>query len=394
MQVFIVEKNHAGQRLDKFLHKYLPEASGSFIYKMLRKKNITLNGKKAEGKEILQINDEINCFFSEETFAKFSGTAPAAASQDEAAKKIQNTSAKNQEDKAAKMPAVKSAKNTQNKTDTKQDEKPDSKNTKKADGKLTKKVKIKDPVSVYKKAYEKLSDENIKVIYEDDNILILNKPVGVLTQKAENNDFSLNEWMIGYLIEKGKMKEEELRLFKPSVCNRLDRNTSGLVLCGRSLEGTQKLNDLIKNRQIRKYYRTICIGEVKNPGKLEGNLTKDHKKNKVTIDDEGEEIKTAYTPIQKLNQQYTYLEVELITGKPHQIRAHLASIEHALVGDTKYGKQDVNQHFQKKYKLDNQLLHAYRLEFPVLEGSLEPLSEMVFLAPLPKQFKSILKDLS
>ena len=344
MQVFIVEKNHAGQRLDKFLHKYLPEASNSFIYKMLRKKNITLNGKKAEGKEILEIGDEIKCFFSEETFSKFSGTA--ASANDPAVKKEND-------------------------------------------------VKTKDSVSEYKRAFDKLSKENIRIIYEDENVLILNKPVGVLTQKAENNDLSLNEWMIGYLLEKGKIKEEELRLFKPSVCNRLDRNTSGLVLCGISLNGTQKLNDMIKNRKIRKYYRTICVGEIKNSGILEGTLTKDHKKNKVTIEEDGEEtIKTAYTPIQKLNQKYTYLEVELITGKTHQIRAHLASIEHALVGDTKYGNADINQHFQKKYKLDNQLLHAYRLEFPILDGCLEPLSEMVFLAPLPKEFKIILKDLT
>ena len=112
-----------------------------------------------------------------------------------------------------------------------------------------------------------------------------------------------------------------------------------------------------------------------------------------SIDDEGEEIKTAYTPIQKLDQSYTYLEVELITGKTHQIRAHLASIEHPLVGDSKYGNADVNKHFQKKYKLENQLLHAYRLEFPILSGALENISEMVFLAPLPKEFKAILKDL-
>ena len=345
MQLFIVENNHAGQRLDKFLHKYLPAASNSFIYKMLRKKNITLNGKKAEGKEILQLGDEIKCFFSEETFAKFSEAVPA--------------------EKIAEKTAAKSANKSANKGN----------------------------VSEYRKAYDKL--ENIRIIYEDQNVLILNKPVGILTQKAESNDLSLNEWMIGYLLEKGKMKEEELRLFKPSVCNRLDRNTSGLVLCGISLAGTQQLNDLIKNRKIRKYYRTICVGEVNSPGMLEGALTKDQKKNKVTIEEEGEEaIKTAYTPIQKLNQKYTYLEVELITGKTHQIRAHLASIDHALVGDTKYGLADVNQQFQKKYKLENQLLHAYRLEFPQLGGCLENISEMVFLAPIPKEFKTILKDLA
>ena len=358
MQVFIVEKNHAGQRLDKFLHKYLPEASNSFIYKMLRKKNITLNGKKAEGKEILQINDEIKCFFSEETFAKFSGTAPATESTSDS------------------KPAAQ------------QENKPDKKNEKKPA------QKTKGGLSEYKKAYDKLSEEGIRVIYEDENVLILHKPVGVLTQKAEPNDVSLNEWMIGYLLNRGKITEAELRLFKPSVCNRLDRNTSGLVLCGVSLAGTQSLNELIKSRKVRKYYRTICVGEIKSAGMLEGSLTKDHKKNKVTIDEEGEAIKTAYMPIQKLNQQYTYLEVELITGKTHQIRAHLASIEHPLIGDAKYGNVESNQYFQKKYKLENQLLHAYRLEFPVLDGCLEPLSEMVFLAPIPKEFKAILKGLS
>ena len=372
MQLFVVEKNHAGQRLDKFLHKYLPEASNSFIYKMLRKKNITLNGKKAEGKEILEIGDEIKCFFSEETFAKFSGTAmPATDTKSE-------SNAATEKPNKSSAPADNTSNNTEKKTDKK-----------------NKPKKPKQQVSEYKKAYDKLSEENIRIIYEDDNVLIVSKPVGVLTQKADINDVSLNEWMIGYLIEKGKMKEEELKLFKPSVCNRLDRNTSGLVLCGVSLEGTQKLNELIKTRKIRKYYRTICVGEVKTAGMLEGALTKDQKKNKVTIEEDGDEaIKTAYTPIQKLKQQYTYLEVELITGKTHQIRAHLASIEHPLVGDTKYGNADANQFFQKKYKLENQLLHAYRLEFPVLNGCLEPLSEMVFLAPLPKNFKSILKDLT
>ena len=362
MQVFIVEKNHAGQRLDKFLHKYLPEASKSFIYKMLRKKNITLNGKKAEGKEILQLNDEIKCFFSEDTFAKFSGNAPV----DEG--KPAETKASDRS-KSDKKEAVKG--------------KSDKGNTDKKDG-----------MSEYQYAYYNLTEENIRIIYEDENILILNKPAGVLTQKAENKDISLNEWMIGYLLEHGRITESELRLFKPSVCNRLDRNTSGLVLCGVSLAGTQMLNEMIKNRTIRKYYRTICIGEINAPDVLEGNLTKDHKKNKVTIDEEGEAIKTAFTPIQKLNHLYTYLEVELITGKTHQIRAHLASIDHALIGDAKYGKQDVNQHFHKKYKLDNHLLHAYRLEFPVLTGEFESLSEMVFLAPLPKEFKIILKDLA
>jgi len=387
MQIFIVEKNHAGQRLDKFLKKYLPTANSNFIYKMLRKKNITLNGKKAEGKEILQINDEIKCFFSDETFAKFAGTVPMD-SIDKTDKK--ESSKKTEETKEISVQKKEeSQKSSAKKKKKKKGDAPENNK----ENVLEKVNLVTSGASEYLKAYEILSEENIRIIYEDENILIVNKPAGVLSQKADNSDVSINEWMIGYLLERGRMTESELRLFKPSVCNRLDRNTSGLVLCGISLAGTQKLNEMIKNRTIRKYYRTICIGEILEPGILEGNLTKDSKKNKVTIDEEGDAIKTAYTPIQKLNRQYTYLEVELITGKTHQIRAHLASIDHALVGDAKYGVNEVNQQFLKKYKLENQLLHAYRLEFPVMSGEFEALSEMVFLAPLPKEFKAILKDL-
>jgi len=239
MQIFIVEKNQAGQRFDKFLKKYLPAANSNFIYKMLRKKNITLNGQRADGKEILQINDEIKCFFSDETFAKFAGFASEETPVGDADGK---------EMKKAETP-----KEAPSKDDSSKKESSKKDNSKKEISK--KEGSFKKEISEYKKAYEKLSEENIRVIYEDDNILILSKPVGVLTQKAENNDISLNEWMIGYLMAKGRITEEELHLFKPSVCNRLDRNTSGLVLCGTSLCGSQKLIELIKNRNIRKYYR-------------------------------------------------------------------------------------------------------------------------------------------
>ncbi|MDE6700251.1 MAG: RluA family pseudouridine synthase, partial [Acetatifactor sp.] len=167
MQEITVGTNQAGQRLDKFLHKCLPEAQNSFLYKMLRKKNITLNGKRAEGRELLQQGDVVRMFFAEETFLKFSGQS----------------------------------------------------------GK-----------SEYLKAYRQLED--ISVIYEDKERVILNKPAGVLSQKAKDSDLSLNEWLIGYLLETGAITAGELCTFKPSVCNRLDRNTSGLVLCGKTLHGT------------------------------------------------------------------------------------------------------------------------------------------------------------
>ncbi len=342
MQQFKIEANQAGQRFDKFLHKYLPNAGTSFLYKMLRKKNITLNGKKADGKEILETGDEIRFFFADETFEKFSGRT------------ITSSNASNTSAKIIKQP-----------------------NTKE-----------------YEKAYKYFSKENISILYEDKNVLILNKPAGLLTQKAQNGDVSLNEWMIGYLLYAKKITATELSLFKPSVCNRLDRNTSGIVLCGISLKGSQILSELIRNRNIKKFYRTICKGVLTDKVTLTGSLQKDEKTNKVVISKEGNDIRTSYEPIQQLKHNTTYMEVNLITGKTHQIRAHLASIGHPLMGDKKYGNEAFNKQSEKHYGLKNQLLHAYRLEFPELNGEFEPLSKQIIIAPLPQQFKQILEDLS
>lgn len=337
MQEFIVKENQAGQRLDKFLHKYLPQAGTGFLFKMLRKKNITLNGKKAEGKEILELNDKVQCFFSEETFAKFSGR--------------EGTSFE-----------VVSAMGID--------------------------------VTEYVQAYEGLKIPPDAILYEDSHVLVLNKPAGILTQKAGESDKSLNEWMIGYLLHAGKITAEELALFKPSVCNRLDRNTSGLVLCGISLKGSQELSKLIRDREVKKYYRTIVKGVLKQGAVLKGSLQKNTTRNMVTVNIGGSEIRTAYEPLQVLQKELTYLEVELITGKTHQIRAHLSSIGHPLMGDTKYGNKVLNQKVEKRYGQCYQLLHAYRLEFPKLEGTLSALSEKQLVAPLPGTFQKILEDLA
>lgn len=344
MQQFQIEANHAGQRFDKFLHKYLPNAGSSFLYKMLRKKNITLNGKKAEGKEILNIGDTVNFFFSDDTFEKFSGRTV------------------NEGKVSVETAQTSSSKNVH--------------------------------ICEYTDAYEKLSHEHITVLYEDSNILILNKPAGILTQKAQNNEHSLNEWMIGYLLKTGKISAEELTLFKPSVCNRLDRNTTGLVLCGTSLKGSQFLSEMVRSRNIRKFYRTICHGKLTDKVTLTGSLQKDAKTNKVYISKEGNDIQTIYEPIRNLKHNSTYLEVELITGKTHQIRAHLANSGHPLMGDRKYGNTAYNRQAEHNYNQKHQLLHAYRLEFPSLEGEWSYLSNQKFIAPLPAQFTRILEDLS
>lgn len=330
MQTYIIDEKQAGQRFDKFLNKYLPNAGTGFLFKMLRKKNITLNGKKAEGKELLQAGDEIRFFFSEETFQKFSATASQAS----------NT------------------------------------------------------IKEYENAFKQFSNITIDILYEDNDVLILNKPAGILTQKASEKDISLNEWMIGYLLHNQKISENDLVLFKPSVCNRLDRNTSGIVLCGISLKGSQVLSRLIHDRDIKKFYRTICKGLLTDKVSLKGSLTKNEKTNTVTFSAEGNDIQTAYEPLQNLKYGSTYLEVELITGKTHQIRAHLAGIGHPLMGDKKYGNESYNKQATKHYGLNHQLLHAYRVEFPILTEDLTHLSNKTILAPLPQYFEKILEDLS
>ena len=326
MQSIIVGKNQAGQRLDKFLHKLLPKAGNGFLYKMLRKKNITLNNKKAEGNEILSLGDELKLFMKDETILLF---------KEEQGSYAENTLMQGQM-KTPPKPRMK-----------------------------------------------------MDILYEDENIVILNKPAGVLTQKAQASDYSLNEGLIDYLIQKNEFSIEDLESFRPSVLNRLDRNTSGIVLCGKSLIGSQTLSDAIRNRTIQKYYHTICTGRLTKRDDLQGYISKDDKKNKVTIYKQEMEntsfIHTRFTPIQNA-MEYTLLEVELITGKTHQIRAHLASIGHPIIGDYKYGNMQINKNLKEEFGLTNQLLHAYRISFPNAEGILAPLNGKEITAPYTEQF--------
>ncbi|MDD3794821.1 MAG: RluA family pseudouridine synthase [Lachnospiraceae bacterium] len=326
MKEIIVSSNEAGQRLDKLLAKYLKEAPKSFLYKMLRKKNITLNEKKADGSEKLQEKDQIRIFLSDETYEKFKG---ADVIPDQAAVKA-----------------------------------------------------------------ERDQSVSLNIIYEDQNILLINKPAGMLSQKATPKDVSLVEYLIAYLLRTGTVTPKQLQTFRPSVCNRLDRNTSGMVAAGKTLAGLQELSELFRNRTMHKYYRCLVNGQITDSRYLEGYLVKNERTNQVTVsavEKPGASlIRTEYHPIQT-GKDLTLLEVKLITGKSHQIRAHLASIGHPIIGDTKYGNPGLNEQFRKKYRLACQLLHSYRLEMPVLTGALSNVSEKVFVAELPAEFQKILE---
>ena len=215
MKELIINKNEANQRADKFLKKYLCNANTSFIYKMIRKKNITLNDKKMTGNEMLSTGDKLKIFFSDETLEKFT----------------ENNSYKNKV--------------------------------------LSKDVK---KIDIYK-----------YIIYEDENVIFINKPSGMLSQKADKSDVSANEYLIDYLISKNEIAREDLNRFKPSVCNRLDRNTSGLLIFGKSLSALQKFSELLKDRSLHKYYLCIVKGEMKESKTINGYLCKDEKTNKVEV---------------------------------------------------------------------------------------------------------------
>lgn len=354
-QVQIREKD-AGQRLDKYLHRILPKAGSGFIYKMLRKKNITLNDKKADGSERIVEGDSVSIFFSDETLAKFTGRKFGAFG-------IKHT----EKGSIGGLRHTGSAKERviEHKTD-------------------------------YMAAYHKI--QGVRILYENDHILLADKPSGILSQKAEQNDVSLNEWLIGYLLTSGAVTEEELAVFKPSVCNRLDRNTSGIILCSKTLKGAHLLGELLKNRTLHKYYRLYVKGIVEGEQLIEGYLTKDAEHNKVYIEpvninkslDEikSSYIKTGYRPV-KTERDKTLLEVELFTGKTHQIRAHLASIGHPLLGDYKYGDKAWNEEYRQKYHVKAQLLHAYKVVFPQLEETFADLSGRTFCSELPEIFKRV-----
>lgn len=315
MKNIVVNSNEAGQRLDKLLGKYLNLAGKSFIYKMMRKKNITLNGKKCDGSEKLAEGDEIKLFLSDETFEKFS------------------------------------------------------------------QIKI-----------QKVKKQKLDILYEDNHILLINKPSGMLSQKAKDTDESLVEYLIDYLMDSGQLTKEELRSFRPSVCNRLDRNTSGLVAAGKSLSGLQMLSAVFKDRSLHKYYLCAVGGSVKQRQTIEGYLIKDEKTNQVRIlsqeTPDSAPIRTEYEPILEKNG-YTLLKVKLITGRTHQIRAHLASVGHPVVGDGKYGSPRINAQAKSEYRIGSQMLHSFRMVFPEMEEPFAYLSGRSFTAPAPAEFERV-----
>ena len=227
------------------------------------------------------------------------------------------------------------------------------------------------------------------IVYEDKNILIINKPRGLLVQPDSSNDVSLDKMVCEYL-----SNGDEFSAFTPGPVHRLDRNTSGLIVFGKNIQTLQYLSEIFKDHElINKHYLALVVGDVKEDGIVDKPLYKGSN-NMVYVSDK-EEAKPAQTIYHVLDRfgEYTLLDVILLTGRSHQIRVHMASINHPVVGDEKYGDFEVNKKFFAKYKFKNQFLHAHELCFGEVEEPLRYLRNTNFVAKLPSEFTKILEDL-
>ena len=308
MKEFTINTNDSGQRIDKFLTKAMPELPKSMMYRLFRKKDIKLNGKRCEISAILSEGDIVRVYVKEEVSA----------------------------------------------------------------------VKSQDMT------FKQSSDE-LLIVYEDDNILAVYKPVGV---DSHSNGTSTADTLIDrvkkHLWKKGEFIPEAERTFAPALCSRLDRNTSGLVTAAKNAVALREINSAIQSGALHKIYRCVTVSA---PPERESIATayhrKDEDRNIVRISDvpaEGfREIRTGWRTVAEKNGLYL-LEVTLYTGRTHQIRAHLAHLGAPLLGDGKYGDIRAN----KRYGVFRQQLCAYALEFSLPETSpLAYLNSIRITAPAP-----------
>lgn len=370
MREVIISEREEGQRLDRYLEKYMPDAPKSFFYKMMRKKNIVLNGKKVSGSERIQTGDQIKLFLADETIEGF-----------RSGKKAQEVDLGARQMPQAKRP-------TNGARHLSQAKRPTNGAQQMPQAKRMEKGVRQGKIELQQGHYDR-NLPPLQIVYEDAQFLVVNKPVGVLSQKADRNDRSIVEQITDYLADNAADDT-----FRPGICNRLDRNTSGLIVAGKTVRALQDMNKRFKERTICKYYLCVVHGSVSKKQYLKGYLEKDSRTNKVTVRQQpgpnSVPIATEYLPLQQgmyQGESFTLLQVHLITGKSHQIRAHLASIGHPLVGDVKYSTKRASAFDREQLHQRVQLLHAWQLIFTA-HGK-----EYVWKAELPDNFAQIVRRL-
>lgn len=227
------------------------------------------------------------------------------------------------------------------------------------------------------------ASKELDIIYEDENIVILNKKTGLLCHPDDREYVdTLVSRLKRYLYEKKEYQPDDENSFTPSLINRIDRNTGGIVIAAKNAESLRIMNEQMKRRNLRKFYLCVVHGILeRESGLLEGYLTKDENKNIVKVTKKyaegSKEIRTKYKTLSKdHDNNLTLVEVELLTGRTHQIRAHFASIGHPLLGDGKYGTNKLNKSFGYK----KQFLYSYKLIFNLDEdaGELMYLNNRMF----------------
>ena len=297
MRELKIGKNDAGQRLDKFITKAL-DIPMSLLYKSIRLKKIKVNRKRAEANMKLEEGDTVQCFLAEEFFEK------------------------------------------------------------------GKKNPLSEGSELSAESLGRIRTE-LDIVYEDENIILVNKPAGLSVHEDESTKSNtLITHIQSYLYSKGEYLPEHEQSFAPALCNRIDKNTQGIVIAAKNAEALRVMNEKIKAREINKFYLAAVHGIPKEKSAtLRGYLIKDEKTNTVRVFDRNppkgaKEIITKYRTV-AVKSGTALVEVELLTGRTHQIRAHMAHIGHPLIGDGKYGKNKDDR--AKGYK--HQALCSYKLSF-------------------------------
>lgn len=232
------------------------------------------------------------------------------------------------------------------------------------------------------------------IIYEDSNVLIINKPRGILVHGDKNEKSkTLANDVLNYLYFKGEYDPNSDKGFIPSPAHRLDRNTSGLVIFGKTINALQELQELFKSKEeIEKTYLALVVGNLTKRIEIDSPLLKDSSTGLVKIFPISEGGKSAFSIVSPKKQYHDFslVEVQILTGRTHQIRVHLSSINFPVVGDSKYGNFSINKIVEEKYHFSNQFLHAYKISFKKIAGVLQYLSNKSFTAPLSKEEENLL----